>query len=94
MDEDENSVLLPRLSRENSRSSSPKCRLSCRYSLAILASLGFGVVYALRVNLSVALVAMVNSTNSKANVDLHNPNCEGKHLCNTTSTASKVSNVM
>lgn len=36
--------------------------ISCRHFLAMLSSLGFCVVYALRVNLSVALVAMVNSS--------------------------------
>ena len=45
-----------------------------RYILAIFAHLGFVVVYALRVNLSVALVAMVNSTyaNVKPSMD---PEC-------------------
>ncbi|XP_073340551.1 sialin [Pagrus major] len=39
----------------------PKC-CSVRLNLAILMSLGFSVVYALRVNLSVAMVVMVNTT--------------------------------
>lgn len=36
--------------------------ISARYSLAILGFLGFFNVYALRVNLSVAIVQMANST--------------------------------
>ncbi|XP_077351196.1 sialin isoform X2 [Festucalex cinctus] len=39
----------------------PAC-CSARYSLALLSSLGFIVVYALRVNLSVAMVDMLNTT--------------------------------
>ncbi|XP_024121049.1 sialin, partial [Oryzias melastigma] len=39
----------------------PQC-CSARLNLAILMFLGFSVVYGLRVNLSVAMVAMVNST--------------------------------
>ncbi|XP_018427505.1 PREDICTED: sialin [Nanorana parkeri] len=50
----------------------PAC-CSARYNLAMLALLGFFMVYALRVNLSVALVDMINSTsheqeNKSANV--------------------------
>ena len=45
-------------------SNNRKCSIPCRYLLSILGCLGFAVVYALRVNLSVALVAMVNSTSS------------------------------
>ena len=54
--------ILPHLSCENSRESTPRCSVSCRSSLALLGCLGFCVVYSLRVNLSVALVAMVNNT--------------------------------
>lgn len=39
----------------------PRC-CSARFNLAFLMFLGFTVVYGLRVNLSVAMVAMVNST--------------------------------
>ncbi|XP_069829593.1 sialin isoform X2 [Dendropsophus ebraccatus] len=42
----------------------PTC-CSARYNLAVLALLGFFMLYALRVNLSVALVNMVNSTSSE-----------------------------
>lgn len=42
----------------------PKC-CSARLNLAILMFFGFSVVYGLRVNLSVAMVAMVNSTEPK-----------------------------
>ncbi|XP_047663697.1 sialin isoform X2 [Tachysurus fulvidraco] len=40
---------------------SPQC-CSVRYNLAFMMFLGFAVVYGLRVNLSVAMVAMVNTT--------------------------------
>uniref|UniRef100_A0AAY5K628 Sialin n=1 Tax=Esox lucius TaxID=8010 RepID=A0AAY5K628_ESOLU len=40
----------------------PQC-CSARYNLAILMFFGFAVVYGLRVNLSVAMVVMVNGTN-------------------------------
>ena len=43
-----------------------------RYILAVLAHFGFFVVYALRVNLSVALVGMVNSTYAQVSQD---PEC-------------------
>ena len=52
------------------------CYLPCRYALAILASAGFCVVYLLRVNLSVALVAMVNSTYADAKASAHDPECQ------------------
>ncbi|XP_063772887.1 sialin isoform X2 [Pseudophryne corroboree] len=42
----------------------PVC-CSARYNLAVMALLGFFMLYALRVNLSVALVDMVNSTSSE-----------------------------
>uniref|UniRef100_A0A8C7LDQ4 Sialin n=1 Tax=Oncorhynchus kisutch TaxID=8019 RepID=A0A8C7LDQ4_ONCKI len=42
----------------------PQC-CSARYNLAIMMFFGFSVVYGLRVNLSVAMVAMVNGTNSQ-----------------------------
>ncbi|KAM7373544.1 hypothetical protein PAMP_008386 [Pampus punctatissimus] len=41
----------------------PQC-CSARFNLAILMFLGFSVVYGLRVNLSVAMVAMVNNTSN------------------------------
>lgn len=43
----------------------PQC-CSARLNLAILMFLGFSVVYGLRVNLSVAMVAMVNTTDPDA----------------------------
>ena len=42
-------------------------RFGKRHVLVVLGMLGFANVYALRVNLSVALVAMVNSTFANAN---------------------------
>ncbi|KAG7273598.1 hypothetical protein CRUP_019844 [Coryphaenoides rupestris] len=42
----------------------PRC-CSARYTLAVIMFLGFSVVYGLRVNLSVAMVAMVNNTDAQ-----------------------------
>lgn len=54
--------------RENSgQNSKTKCNcspFSKRYIISVLALLGFANVYALRVNLSVALVAMVTKTST------------------------------
>lgn len=49
---------------------------SVRLNLATLMFFGFAVVYALRVNFSVAMVAMVNTTNSKPA-----PNSSVVHAC-------------
>ncbi|XP_031552988.1 sialin-like isoform X2 [Actinia tenebrosa] len=86
MEKNEISPLLPRPSLENSRNSGSKCSIPCRYSLAIMISLGFCTVYGMRVNLSVALVAMVNSTDNSINTDFHNPECQGEGGCNKTVT--------
>ena len=57
-------------------------RFGKRHILLILGLLGFTNVYALRVNLSVALVAMVNSTYANAN-------SEAKiHECSPDSSSS------
>ncbi|KAM9824030.1 sialin [Neosynchiropus ocellatus] len=53
----------------------PQC-CSARLNLAVLMFLGFAVVYCLRVNLSVAMVAMVNSTEPKPG-----PNASVFHAC-------------
>ena len=42
-------------------------QLSCRHILAVMSFLGFACAYALRVNLSVALVAMLNDTEGENN---------------------------
>ncbi|XP_069031880.1 sialin [Embiotoca jacksoni] len=47
---------------ENEEKTVPPLCCSARYNLAILMFLGFSVVYGLRVNLSVAMVAMTNNT--------------------------------
>lgn len=57
------------------RSAPPQC-CSVRLSLAVLMFFGFSVVYALRVNFSVAMVAMVNTTASKPA-----PNSSVVHTC-------------
>ncbi|XP_063772886.1 sialin isoform X1 [Pseudophryne corroboree] len=55
--------------RQGSIQSPPPAKVpvccSARYNLAVMALLGFFMLYALRVNLSVALVDMVNSTSSE-----------------------------
>ena len=69
----------------SSNISSEANRFGKRHILMLLGFLGFTNVYALRVNLSVALVAMVNSTYA-------NVNPKGKsHGCSSdTSTSQKV----
>ena len=58
-----------------------------RHALAVMAFLGFFNVYCLRVNLSVALVAMVNSTSSEnSNTSDECPNDSSNST--TTSTVS------
>ncbi|XP_031552976.1 sialin-like isoform X2 [Actinia tenebrosa] len=84
---DESSPLIPRFSRENRRSSS-KCSLSCRYALTILSMLGFCVMYTIRVNLSIALVEMANSTDTNNDDGLQSSNCDEEGWCNTTWTRS------
>ena len=59
----------------------------CRYVLAALSCSGFCVVYLLRVNLSVALVAMVNSTYVNEKASASNPECQ-RNL--STSSSQKV----
>lgn len=43
-----------------------------RYILAILGSVAMAIVYGLKVNLSVAMVAMLNHTALKLSSDVHN----------------------
>ena len=70
-----------KVSRENLSSSSVSIisreanRFGKRHVLLILGLLGFANVYALRVNLSVALVAMVNSTNTNGNSQTNSHEC-------------------
>ncbi|XP_020042270.2 sialin isoform X2 [Castor canadensis] len=59
-DEDENTDSTPLLHGARQAEAAPVC-CSARYNLAILSFFGFFVLYALRVNLSVALVDMVDS---------------------------------
>ncbi|KAH0500486.1 Sialin [Microtus ochrogaster] len=59
-EEEENSDSTPLLPSARQTEAAPVC-CSARYNLAILAFFGFFVLYSLRVNLSVALVDMVES---------------------------------
>lgn len=58
---DENTPLLSGCGQQTELKAAPQC-CSVRCNLAILMFFGFAVVYGLRVNLSVAMVAMVNNT--------------------------------
>ncbi|XP_073252217.1 sialin-like [Porites lutea] len=66
------------LLRENSSNSyrQSRCYIPARYVLAALSCSGFSVVYLLRVNLSLALVAMVNSTYANEQASANNPECQ------------------
>lgn len=67
---DEQRTPLIRRGREEEVQKAPACG-SSRYALALLSSYGFFVVYSLRVNLSVAMVDMLNNTHQS------NPNHSG-----------------
>jgi len=49
--------------------------LKCRYVFSVMSFLGFVNVYAMRVNLSVAIVAMVNNTAISSNATIDNNTC-------------------
>ena len=55
---------------------SERCCLPCRYALTILSGSGFCVLFMMRVNLSVAIVAMVNSTYADAKASANSPECQ------------------
>ena len=59
-----------------------------RHALAVMAFLGFFNVYCLRVNLSVALVAMVNSKSSETSGSSNECPNDGGGNSTTTSTVS------
>ena len=65
----------------------PQC-CSARLNLAVLMFLGFSVVYGLRVNLSVAMVAMVNTTDPKTDM-----NSSVIHACPLPSGTGNASDV-
>ncbi|KAI5091729.1 sialin isoform X1, partial [Silurus meridionalis] len=52
----------PLLQKQTKQLTAPRQCCSARYNLAFMMFFGFAVVYGLRVNLSVAMVAMVNTT--------------------------------
>ena len=62
-------------STSNSNISREATGFGKRHVLVILGLLGFTNVYALRVNLSVALVAMVNSTYTNGNSQTNSHGC-------------------
>ncbi|KAM6997678.1 sialin [Tautogolabrus adspersus] len=62
--DEQETPLLPR-SQEDKVQRAPAC-CSSRYCLALLSSFGFFVVYSLRVNLSVAMVDMLNTTHQSS----------------------------
>ena len=64
------------MTNSNDRTSSSGIYVPRRYILVALSCLGFANIYALRVNLSVALVAMVNSTFANANSEYKSHECE------------------
>lgn len=61
--------------------------MSCRYYLCLLAFIGFCMVYMLRVNLSIALVAMVKDTGEDSSGS--SDECDTQPL-NTSNSGSKV----
>ncbi len=63
---------------------------SCRHVLAVMSFLGFVNVYALRVNLSVAIVAMVNSSYNAVKNGTMDVSC-GNHSDNSSLHHTKVS---
>uniref|UniRef100_A0A3B4BJG7 Sialin n=1 Tax=Periophthalmus magnuspinnatus TaxID=409849 RepID=A0A3B4BJG7_9GOBI len=71
VDEDDCEPLVP------SKTVPPRC-CSARLNLAVLMFLGLTVVYGLRVNLNVAMVAMVNNTNPPPATNSSN---SSKHMC-------------
>lgn len=61
------------------RRDTERCYLPCRYALTILSGSGFCILFLMRVNLSVAIVAMVNSTYADAKASgpsANNPECQ------------------
>jgi len=73
-DSSDHDALSPEPFRRESQTG--RCYLPCRYALTILSASGFCVLFLMRVNLSVAIVAMVNSTYADANASANNPECQ------------------
>ncbi|KAH9508375.1 hypothetical protein Btru_050943 [Bulinus truncatus] len=86
-DSDETDALLPsysELERKKRDAEGAQC-IAARHVLAIMGFLGFVNVYCLRVDLSVALVAMVNSTSKNNNNKTSE--CSAPYDSNSTSSA-------
>ena len=62
------------------------CRWGTRHTFSLLAFLGFANIYAMRVNLSVAIVAMVNDPHTKNNTEIGHecPLVITNHTANST----------
>ncbi len=67
----------------STRAAGPLC--STRYQLAFMGFLGFFLVYAMRISISVALVAMVKDTSDTDN-DTVNEECPVRDQSNSSST--------
>lgn len=65
--------------------------LKARHILGILGFLGFANVYAMRVNLSVAIVAMVNSTVGPVSNNNTFDHCPAPNITNSTEPAVSMS---
>ncbi|XP_025090947.1 sialin-like isoform X2 [Pomacea canaliculata] len=89
---DERHLLLPGSDIKDHKSGSyeGRCYVPARYVLTFLAFLGFFNVYCLRANLSVALVAMVNSTSEENSTVVEEcPESSGSNSTSTSSTTGE-----
>ncbi|KAK7125153.1 hypothetical protein R3I94_019251 [Phoxinus phoxinus] len=88
--DDQDSDTAPLLEREVEKNTVPPKCCSVRCNLAAMMFFGFAVVYGLRVNLSVAMVAMVNGTNDQPSSNSNVSNeCPGpSHTLDNNSQSS------
>ncbi|ROL48694.1 Sialin [Anabarilius grahami] len=89
--DDQDSDTAPLLEKEVKKITVPPKCCSVRCNLAAMMFFGFAVVYGLRVNLSVAMVAMVNGTNDQPSSDSNISNeCPGpSHTLDNNSQSSE-----